>query len=140
MQRRLANPASARVEHSSRSCRGDHGNACLVAGLAQAAEVTAMNLRDIADALGGEVSGRQVLCPGPGHSPRDRSLSVRFSSNDDFVVYSHAGDDPLKCKDYVRHRLGLREWEPGDGRTRAIPAGRVADWNRTNIERETEDQ
>jgi hypothetical protein len=31
----------------------------------------------IATALGGEVSAGQVFAPGPGHSPADRSLSVK---------------------------------------------------------------
>jgi hypothetical protein len=33
----------------------------------------------IALALGGEVHGREVLAPGPGHSAKDRSLSVTLS-------------------------------------------------------------
>jgi hypothetical protein len=33
-----------------------------------------LDLRSIARALGGEISGNQVLAPGPGHGPRDRSL------------------------------------------------------------------
>jgi hypothetical protein len=28
--------------------------------------------------LGGEVAGGQVRCPGPNHSPADRSLSVKL--------------------------------------------------------------
>jgi hypothetical protein len=32
------------------------------------------------------------------------------------VVYSHAGDDPIECRDYVRGRLGLEPWEPGKKR------------------------
>jgi hypothetical protein len=38
-----------------------------------------MDLRSIALALNGVVSGRQVLAPGPGHSPQDRSLAIRPS-------------------------------------------------------------
>jgi putative DNA primase/helicase len=66
------------------------------------------DLRSIATALGGTVVGRQVMCPGPGHSPRDRSLSVTISaSNEDgFVAYSHAGDDWRSCRDHVLARLG----------------------------------
>jgi putative DNA primase/helicase len=66
-------------------------------------------LSDLARALGGEVVGGQVLCPGPGHSPRDRSLSVRVSeaAHDGVVVYSHAGNDWRDCLDHVRDRLGL---------------------------------
>jgi hypothetical protein len=69
--------------------------------------------QQVAAALGGEVSGREVLAPGPGHSTKDRSMSVRLdpASPDGFVVHSFAGDDPLACKDHVRDKLGIR-WEP----------------------------
>lgn len=75
-----------------------------------------MNLRHVARLLGGEVSGSRILCPGPGHSRRDRSLSVRFSdtARDGFVVASFAMDDFRACRDHVRHLLGL-----GDFRTSA---------------------
>jgi putative DNA primase/helicase len=73
------------------------------------------DLRSIARALGGEVSGRQVLAPGPGHSPRDRSLSVKLiGAPGGFVVHSHAGDDWQECRDYVRERLRLPAWQLGD--------------------------
>jgi putative DNA primase/helicase len=69
-------------------------------------------------ALGGEICGKGVLCPGPGHSPRDRSLSVTSSvtAPDGFIVHSFAGDDSLACKDYVRRRLGLSPFLPGQKR------------------------
>jgi hypothetical protein len=61
--------------------------------------------------LGGDLlpGGKQILCPGPGHSEHDRSLSVKLdaSAPDGFVVKSFTGDDPLACKDYVRDVLGL---------------------------------
>ncbi|SOR30301.1 Virulence-associated protein E [Methylorubrum extorquens] len=68
-----------------------------------------MDLRTVAHQLGGEVSGQGILCPGPGHSARDRSLSVMFSPSapGGFLVFSHAGDEPLVAKDFVRQRLGL---------------------------------
>ena len=68
-----------------------------------------MDLRTAARALGGEVSGRGVLCPGPGHSARDRSLSITFAASapDGFTLFSHAGDDFGACRDHVRARLGL---------------------------------
>jgi putative DNA primase/helicase len=77
-----------------------------------------IDLRAIARALGGEVAGGQVLCPGPGHGPRDRSLSIKLSATapDGFVAYSHAGDDFRACRDYVAERLGLRR----EGRARVI--------------------
>ena len=67
----------------------------------------------IAEALGGYVINGQVLAPGPGHSAKDRSLSVKLDSNasDGFVVHSFANDDPLVCRDYVRKRLGLPEFD-----------------------------
>jgi putative DNA primase/helicase len=77
-----------------------------------------LDIRRAAHLLSGEVCGRdQVICPGPGHAPRDRSLSVRFiaSAQDGFVVHSFAGDDPIAARDHVRVRLGLPRWEPGDG-------------------------
>jgi hypothetical protein len=75
-----------------------------------------MNIFHAAKALGGVVTGRNnVLCPGPGHSPRDLSLSVRFNG-DDFIVFSHAGDDWRACKDHVRHRLDLGDFTSAEGR------------------------
>lgn len=70
-------------------------------------------LREAAARLGGDVAGpRTILCPGPGHSPRDRSLSVTFDARGDFVVFSHAGDDWQACRDHVRDLLGLGRFEP----------------------------
>ena len=73
------------------------------------------DLRSAAHALGGEVSGEQVLAPGPGHSPKDRSLSVKPDPNapGGFLVESFAGDDWKICKDYVREKLGLGPFTPG---------------------------
>jgi putative DNA primase/helicase len=66
-------------------------------------------VREIARALGGEVVGASVLAPGPGHSRRDRSLSVTpaASAPDGFLVFSHAGDDWRACRDHVAKRLGI---------------------------------
>jgi len=71
--------------------------------------MSALALREIARRLGGEIQGRQVLAPGPGHSPGDRSLSVRLShqSPTGFIVFSHSGDDFQTSKDYVAERMGL---------------------------------
>jgi putative DNA primase/helicase len=74
-----------------------------------------LSARQVAAALGGKVIGRNsVACPGPGHSPRDRSLSVKLTS-DGFIVHSHAGDDWRECAEYVRSKLGLPPWQPGGG-------------------------
>ena len=73
------------------------------------------DVRMLARALGGDVTGpNSVNIPGPGHSHRDRSLSVKIDPRapGGFVVFSHAGDNPIECRDYVRERLGLADWEP----------------------------
>ncbi|MFG1293752.1 DUF7146 domain-containing protein [Xanthobacter versatilis] len=68
-----------------------------------------MDLRSIASALGGEVIGRQVLAPGPGHSRKDRSLAVVPSPRapGGFLVHSHCGDDWKECRDHVCDALGI---------------------------------
>ncbi|MFI5012037.1 MAG: toprim domain-containing protein [Hyphomicrobiales bacterium] len=94
--------------------------------------MTAPSLRQFAFALGGDVAGLQVLAPGPGHSPADRSMSVRFhpDARDGFVVTSFAGDDWRACRDYVRERLRLPGWQPGrdaEPRERRVPTTRPSD-------------
>lgn len=67
-----------------------------------------LDLQHMANALGGHIINGAVRCPGPGHSKFDDSLVVTPSDNrDGFVVYSHAGDDFIECKDHVREKLGL---------------------------------
>lgn len=71
-----------------------------------------MILQSAAGALGGEVASAarsQILAPGPGHSPRDRSMAVWMdaAAPDGFRVLSHAGDDWRDCRDHVRQRLGI---------------------------------
>jgi putative DNA primase/helicase len=76
-------------------------------------------LRSMAAALGGDVmkgkEGDYVLCPGPGHSAKDRSLSVKplRTDPDGFICYSHSSaDDWRKCRDHVRTRLNLPSFRP----------------------------
>jgi putative DNA primase/helicase len=98
-----------------------------------------LDLRAAARRLAGEISGRnQVSCPGVNHSVRDRSLAVRFDPNapEGFVVHSFAGDDPIQARDYVREKLGLPEWQPGDGRDRRIRRSTLRDFDRMAIDRE----
>src|SRR5262249_3921184 len=84
------------------------------------------NLKQIARALGGEVAGDQVRAPSPGHSAKDRSLSVKLdaSAPDGFVVHSFTEADQIRCKDYVREKAGLPAFKPngGNGRRRASAA------------------
>jgi hypothetical protein len=66
------------------------------------------DLQTLARALGGEVNDGQVIAPGPGHSAKDRSLSVKLDNNapDGFLVHSFSTDDPIICSDYVRAKIG----------------------------------
>ena len=89
-------------------------------------------LQQIAAALGGQIAGPDaVLCPGPGHSPRDRSLAVRLDPDapDGFLCFSHAGDDWRECRDHVRQRLGLAAWQSGDEQDRRIPKDDLRKWD-----------
>jgi hypothetical protein len=100
--------------------------------MSEGARIMSMDIRAVARALEGDVSSRDaVLAPGPGHSRKDRSLAVKIvpSAPQGLLVYSHAGDDWKICRDYVRARLGLPQWEPGDDQNRAIPTSRVPQWD-----------
>jgi putative DNA primase/helicase len=82
------------------------------------------HLRSWAAALGGTISGASISCPGPGHSRKDRSLSVTptsIASPAGFLVYSHAGDDPISCLDYVRAQLGMPAFAPQGRPPAAFP-------------------
>src|SRR5215203_5552539 len=95
------------------------------------------NTRNIARALGGDVAGRdRVLAPGPGHSPADRSLQVTLGGSEHFLVHSFAGDDWRRCRDHVRQRLGLPEWQPCDEQDRRISPQRVRQFDETALDRE----
>ena len=69
------------------------------------------SLGKIAELLGGDVRGSEVLCPGPGHRAGDRSLSLKADPADreGFLIHSFAGDDWQACRDHVRQKLGLPE-------------------------------
>jgi KaiC/GvpD/RAD55 family RecA-like ATPase len=68
-----------------------------------------LDARTIARVMGGDVNGDGALVPGPGHSPKDRSLSVKPdpAAREGFVVYSFAGDDVGECRDHVKDKLGI---------------------------------
>jgi putative DNA primase/helicase len=92
-----------------------------------------LSLQSVARPLGGEVSGRRVLAPGPGHSPKDRSLAISINNDapDGFVLHSFANDHWKDCRDYVRQKLNLPDWEPGDERhgQRRIPQQQIEKWD-----------
>ena len=88
-----------------------------------------MDLRSIAAALNGDVVGGQVLAPGPGHGPRDRSLAVRpgfRGQRDTFICHSFAGDDWKECRDFIRQKLGLPDDAPRRKAAEPAPAIRVS--------------
>jgi hypothetical protein len=64
--------------------------------------------------LGGDVHGDKISAPGPNHSATDRSLTVWLKPDapEGFTVHSHAGDDAITCRDYVRQKGGLPAFEP----------------------------
>lgn len=63
------------------------------------------DLRAIVRRVGGELfsGGNAALVPGPGHSPKDRSLSLRLTPEGRVLWWSHAGDE---ARDVWKH-LGL---------------------------------
>jgi AAA domain len=72
-----------------------------------------LSVQQIVAKLGGQVTGRDTCnVPGPGHTAKDTSLSIKIdpTAPDGFLVYSHAGDDGITCKDWVREKLGLPSW------------------------------
>lgn len=77
----------------------------------------------IVRAMGGDWHGSYGNVPAPGHSPRDRSVTIRphRSNPYDVVVNSFAGDDPLAIKDELRRQGYLPERTGRPGRRR--PAG-----------------
>jgi putative DNA primase/helicase len=101
-----------------------------------------MNAQEAARRLGGAVAGRDtILCPGPGHSLKDRSLSVKLDPRapDGFIVHSHAGDNWHGCRDHVRERLGLPPWRPGDEHARTIPPHHVEKWDMAAVRADAEE-
>jgi len=63
--------------------------------------------------LGGDAIGRNgILCPGPGHSRKDRSLSVGFTADGSFIVNSFVGDDWRACREHVAGLLGWSDQRP----------------------------
>ena len=66
--------------------------------------------RAVARSLAGEIVGCDILVPGPGHSGKDRSLSIKIdpTARDGFIFHSFAGDSPVDCRNYILAALGLK--------------------------------
>jgi putative DNA primase/helicase len=95
-----------------------------------------LDLKSAAAALGGNIAGGNRVCaPAPGHSPRDRSLVIKFDARaqDGFVLFCHTNHDWRECRDYVRQRLGLPAWQPGDGQDRRVPRAKLKQHDRSAI-------
>lgn len=74
--------------------------------------MTVIDIKQAERLLGGKIYGRnRILCPGPGHSRNDRSMSVMFTDSG-FVVKSFSTDDWKECRDYVKSVLGLSDDRP----------------------------
>lgn len=96
------------------------------------------DLRELAARLHGEVSGNQVLCPGPQHSARDRSLGVKPSpdARDGFIVISYCGDSWQTCRDHVKALLGIET----SRRREVIPPARQSNRRRSDAWRQIWDE
>jgi hypothetical protein len=84
------------------------------------------SIDEVARIHGGDVhgsgAGRYAMVPGPGHGgAKDRSLRIDLGPQhpDGFLVYSHAGDDAMVCRDYVREKLSLPAFSKTNGKRRS---------------------
>jgi putative DNA primase/helicase len=76
-----------------------------------------VSLKAVAAALGGVVEGGKVRFPAPGHSAKDRSATLWLNGTDvDGFRVDCFTEDWRVVRDYVRGRLGLSEWRPGEQR------------------------
>lgn len=79
------------------------------------------DIRQIARIMGGDVVGHgQCNVPGPNHSRKDRSLSIRLTPDGRLKVHSWTNDGWQECRDYVASKLGWAgDWKPDPNR--AVP-------------------
>jgi hypothetical protein len=66
------------------------------------------------------------------------SVKIDPTAPDGFLIYSHAGDDWQTCRDFVRSRLGLPPWEPGNEQDRRIHPSKVRDFDRAAVDHESQ--
>ncbi|MBN8245243.1 toprim domain-containing protein [Nitratireductor aquimarinus] len=69
-------------------------------------------LKQIANTLGGSISGGRIRCPAPGKGRSNRSLSILFSADGTFHVTDFSGGDWRVARDYVKSKLGLSDGAP----------------------------
>jgi putative DNA primase/helicase len=61
-----------------------------------------IDLAALAKRAGGSFDGKNARIPGPGHSQRDRSLSLSIGRNGRLIAHSFAGDDDAVIGAYLR--------------------------------------
>ncbi len=90
--------------------------------------MSALTLQSIQSVFGGDISGNGILIPGPGHSKRDRSLSITLSSTspNGFLLNSFCGDDDIICLDYFRAKMGLPAFGLSRRRDKSLPGSLLA--------------
>ena len=103
--------------------------------------MTALSLQAIAQALGGIVSGNEVLAPTPGHSKRDRGTALRIAPGapDGLLVkvFNGSQGDALMVKDTLRAAGILPTY---NGQRRELTEAEKHALNRAELEREAERQ
>ena len=101
--------------------------------------MSALSLQAIARALGGNISGNQVLAPTPGHSKADRGTSVRIAPGapDGLLVSVFNGGraEALQVKDALRAAGILPDF---DGRRRELTEAEKASIRRAEAARKEE--
>ena len=98
-----------------------------------------LTLQNIAHTLGGRVSGREVLCPTPGHSKHDRGTAIRLADGapDGLLIacYNGGWHDVALVKDALRDAGLLPAY---DGTRRELTDMDRAAIKRAEAERERE--
>lgn len=98
-----------------------------------------LTLPAIAQALGGKVSGREVLAPTPGHSKRDKGTAIRLAAGapDGLLIacYNGGWSEVAQVKDALRDAGLLPGW---DGQRRELTQAERDAIARALVERERE--
>jgi len=91
-----------------------------------------VDLHSLARVLGGQVCRNQILAPALGHSPKDRSLCIRFDPHapGGFLVHCFGAGDPLVEKDRIGAVLGLTQPKQNVRSAFQIPASERDDEER----------
>lgn len=74
--------------------------------------MNSISINQAAALLRGKATGNRISCPGPGHKPGDRSLSVTFTNDGRLLVNTFSPrNDWQECRDYVKRVLGIEDRE-----------------------------